>query len=76
MTSASRERPERQHHLGTMETGTGPNTLVCMDFAGPFPEREGFVNILVISCMSTKFSRAFATKTQSAAEVTYVFLHG
>jgi hypothetical protein len=72
----SRARPERQHPLGQMETGTGPNSIVCADFCGPFAERDGYVYVLVVSCMTTKYSKAFASKTQTAAEIAYILLHG
>ena len=71
------QRPERQHPLGEMDTGpSGPNACLCVDYCGPFPERNGFTWILVVSCRDTKFVRAFATKSQTAAETAYVVLHG
>ena len=77
VSSQGRQRPERQHPLGEMDTGpSGPNACLCVDYCGPFPERDGFTWIMVVSCRDTKFVRAFATKSQTAAETAYVLLHG
>ena len=77
VSAQGRQRPVRQHPLGEMDTGpSGPNACLCVDYCGPFPERDGFTWIMVVSCRDTKCVRAFATKSQTAAETAYVLLHG
>ena len=77
VSAQGRERPKRQHPLGEMDTRpSGLNACLCVDYCSPFPERNGFTWVMVVSCRGTKFVCAFATKTQTGAETAYILLHG